>query len=145
MKPWLKEVMAVQKWDSIKENIFLKILFIYFEREQWEKAWAGEKGRGRNRKLLTGEPDAGLDPRTQGSWPEPKADIHWLSLPGAQEKHFFIDHYTSGKTTQLFNILETEMTSTWFNNLLNVGRNVITLSNSKKKKKTVRCWLRSSY
>ena len=29
-----------------------------------------------------GEPDAGLDPRTLGSWPKPKADAQPLSHPG---------------------------------------------------------------
>ena len=29
-----------------------------------------------------GEPDEGLDPRTPGSCPEPKADVQLLSHPG---------------------------------------------------------------
>ena len=39
-------------------------------------------GRGRNR-LLVGNLIAGLDPRTLGSQPEPKADAQLLSHPGA--------------------------------------------------------------
>ena len=37
--------------------------------------------RGRSR-LLTGSQDVGLDPRTPGSHPEPKADAQLLSHPG---------------------------------------------------------------
>ena len=56
--------------------IFLKILFIYLigretasERGNTSRA----SGRGRSR-LPAEEPDVGLDPRTLGSCPEPKAD-----------------------------------------------------------------------
>ena len=38
-------------------------------------------GKGRSR-LPVGEPDAGLNPRTSGSWPEPKADTQPLGHPG---------------------------------------------------------------
>ena len=38
-------------------------------------------GRGRNR-LPAGEPDAGLDPRTPGPRPEPKAGTELLSHVG---------------------------------------------------------------
>ena len=34
------------------------------------------------------EPDVGLDPRTPGSWPEPKADAQPLSHPGAPQFAF---------------------------------------------------------
>ena len=40
-----------------------------------------DTGRGRNR-LPAGEPSAGLDPRTPGSHPEPKADAQLLSHSG---------------------------------------------------------------
>ena len=61
---------------SIRTSIlfyFFKILFIH-ERHT-------ERGRdiGRGRSRL---PDAGLDARTPGSWPEPKADAPPLSHPG---------------------------------------------------------------
>ena len=35
------------------------------------------------------EPDVGLDPRTLGSYPEPKADAQPLSHPGIPENIFF--------------------------------------------------------
>ena len=41
-------------------------------------------GRGRSR-LPVGEPDAGLDPKTPGSHPEPKADAQLQSHPGIPE------------------------------------------------------------
>ena len=42
-----------------------------------------ERGRPRQREkqALCGEPDTGLDPRTLGSRPEPKADTQVLSHP----------------------------------------------------------------
>ena len=43
-----------------------------------------DTGRGRETGSLQ-EPDAGLDPRTLGSCPEPKADAQPLSHPGAPE------------------------------------------------------------
>ena len=44
-----------------------------------------ERGRDRQREkqALCREPDVGLDPRTPGSRPEPKADAQPLSQPGA--------------------------------------------------------------
>ena len=36
------------------------------------------------------EPDAGLDPRTLGSHPEPKADANPLSHPGVPKKQLFV-------------------------------------------------------
>ena len=40
------------------------------------------RGRGRSR-LIAKEPDVGLDPRTPGLRPEPKADAQLLCHPGA--------------------------------------------------------------
>ena len=57
------------------ESIFFKILFIYLtERETASERGntGGGRGRGRSR-LPVEEPDVGLDPRTPGSCPEPKA------------------------------------------------------------------------
>ena len=44
-----------------------------------------QRGRDRQREKQApyGEPDAGLDPRTPGSRPEPKADAQPLSHPDA--------------------------------------------------------------
>ena len=36
------------------------------------------------------EPNVGLDPRTPGSQPEPKADAQPLSHPGAPKPRYFI-------------------------------------------------------
>ena len=48
-----------------------------------------ERGRGTGKgekQAPCREPDAGLDPRTPGSHPEPKADVQPLSHPGISEK-----------------------------------------------------------
>ena len=42
-----------------------------------------QRHRQREKQAPCREPDAGLDPRTPGSCPEPKADTQPLSHPGA--------------------------------------------------------------
>ena len=44
-----------------------------------------ERPRQREKQAPYGEPNAGLDPRTLGSFPEPKADAQPLSPPGAPD------------------------------------------------------------
>ena len=62
---------------------FLKILFIY----SWDTQRERQRHRQREMQSPCGEADVGLDPKTPGSWPEPKADAqHWaiqasLKLP----------------------------------------------------------------
>ena len=41
-----------------------------------------QRHRQREKQALCREPDVGLDPRTPGSLPEPKADAQLLSHPG---------------------------------------------------------------
>ena len=43
-----------------------------------------QRHRQREKQAPCGEPDAGLDPRTPESGPEPKADAQPLSHPGTQ-------------------------------------------------------------
>ena len=47
-----------------------------------------ERHRQREKQALHREPDAGLDPRTPGSGPEPKADAQPLSHPGIPRSMF---------------------------------------------------------
>ena len=60
-------------------SFFKKIFHLFIYERHREKG--RDTGRGRSR-LPWGEPDAGLDPRTLGSHPEPKADAQPLSHPG---------------------------------------------------------------
>ena len=53
------------------------ILFIH------ERHRERHRPRQREKQAPCREPDAGLDPRTPGSRPGPKADAHLLSPPGA--------------------------------------------------------------
>ena len=57
-----------------KTVFFLKILLFIHERHRGR-----DIGRGRSEQ----EPDVGLDPRTPGSWPNPREDTQPLSHPGA--------------------------------------------------------------
>ena len=43
-----------------------------------------DRHRQRSRELPFRQPDVEPDPRTPGSYPEPKADVQRLSHPGAQ-------------------------------------------------------------
>ena len=56
--------------------LFTYLLFIYF------KKYLFMREREREKQALCREPDAGLDPRTPGSRPEPKADAQPLNHPG---------------------------------------------------------------
>ena len=47
-----------------------------------------QRHRQREKQAPCGEPDARLDSRTLGSRPEPKADAHPLSHPGASPPPF---------------------------------------------------------
>jgi len=55
-------------------SFFLKILFIWQRKTQWEGTQAGGVGEREAGFLPRREPSAGLHPRTPGSWPELKAD-----------------------------------------------------------------------
>ena len=61
---------------------FFKILFIYSWETQWERE--GQRHRQKEKQAPCGEPNAGLDPTTPRSRPEPKAGAQPLSHPGAQ-------------------------------------------------------------
>lgn len=71
---------------SICLSIYLRILFIYVRESEPEKAGAGGRGRERGSSRLPAElsrkPDARLDSKTLGTWPEPKTELHQLSHPG---------------------------------------------------------------
>ena len=61
-------------------NFFLKILFIYSWETQRERG--RQRHRQREKQAPHREPDAGLDPGTVGSHPEPKADAQPPRHPG---------------------------------------------------------------
>ena len=48
-----------------------------------------QKYRKKEKQPACGEPNVGLDPRTLGSQPEPKADAQSLSHPGAPVFGFY--------------------------------------------------------
>ena len=53
---------------------FFKILFIWEREKASTSRIGGAEGRGRSRLPAEQGPDVGLDPKTLGSWPEPKVD-----------------------------------------------------------------------
>ena len=60
---------------KIEKKFFLKILFIYgTERQPAREGTQQGSGRGRSRLIAEEEPDVGLNLRTPGLLPEPKAD-----------------------------------------------------------------------
>ena len=77
-------------------HLFVFVLkdFIYLferdrEREKEQEWWGRTEGEGEADSLLRREPNVGLDPRTPGSWPEPKADAQPLSHPGGLASFVF--------------------------------------------------------
>ena len=65
--------------NSVVYFFFFKILFILFPRDTHRER---QRHRQREKQAPCGEPDAGLDPGTPGSRPEPKAGAKPLSHPG---------------------------------------------------------------
>ena len=69
--------------------IFNDFLNLFIHKRHAERG--RDIGRGISRlisRLPSEEPDAGLNPRTPGSCPEPKADTQPLSHPGVPKVHF---------------------------------------------------------
>ena len=83
---------GIEERFRIMENmlwliIFKKIFFFYARETESEK----QRHRQREKQAPPREPDVGLDPRTLGSQPEPKADAQPLSHPGALAYKFSKD------------------------------------------------------
>ena len=67
-----------------------------------------QRHRQRERHAPCGEPDVGLDPRTSGSCPEPKAEAQPLNHPGAPvppASELQADHITSRVSTSQKHLL----------------------------------------
>ena len=73
----------------LKIPLFKNILFMY----SWETHRERQRHRQREKQAPCGETDAGLDLRTQGSHPEPKADAQSLSHPGIPNPSYFLWHF----------------------------------------------------
>ena len=74
------QILSLQTHPYFK-CFFFKILFIYLRHRERERERASERAQawgvaeGEAASLLSRAPDVGLDPRTPGSWPEPKTDV----------------------------------------------------------------------
>ena len=61
-------------------DYFKDFIYLFETERERERAhtrggeWGGAEGEGEADSPLSREADVGLDPRTLGSWPEPKAD-----------------------------------------------------------------------
>ena len=69
---------------------FLKILFIYLFMRDTERE--RQRHRQREKQAPCREPDAGLDPGTPGSCPEPMSGTKPLSHPGIPWTFLYIDY-----------------------------------------------------
>ena len=65
------------------EGFFFLRLLIYLFMRDTQKERERKRQRQREKQAPSGEANAGLDPRTPGSGPEPKADVQALSHLGA--------------------------------------------------------------
>ena len=71
----------IKSWTEKQHNSYCSFLKKNYLREI-VRAWAGR--RGKSRFPVEQELDIELNPRTMGSWPEPKGQmLNWLSNPGA--------------------------------------------------------------
>ena len=61
---------------------FFKIFKKFIHERHREREREKQRHRQREKQAPCKEPDVGLDPRTSGSLPEPKADAQLLSHPG---------------------------------------------------------------
>ena len=66
-------------------SFFLKEFIYLFMRDRDRER---QRHKQREKQDPRREPDAGLDPRTPGSGPEPKADVQPLSHPGVPDEAF---------------------------------------------------------
>ena len=73
--------------NNLSFYFFKRFLFIHERRRERERERERERlaqrHRQREKQAPCREPDVGLNPGTLGSCPEPKADAHPLSHPGA--------------------------------------------------------------
>lgn len=67
---------------------FLFFLFLRFYLFMRDVERQRQRHKQREKQAPHRQPDTGLDPRTPGSHPEPKADVQPLSHPGAPPFHF---------------------------------------------------------
>ena len=80
---WITEISFI--------SFFLKILFIY----SWETQREEQRHWQRKKQAHCREPNAGLDPSTPDSRPEPMAVAQSLKHPGAPVRHFLSKIYRS--------------------------------------------------
>ena len=78
---WEKSIIQI----NLRLGFFFKILLIY----SWETHRERQRPRQREKQAPLREPNTELDPRTPGSWPEPKGDAQPLSHSGAPEIGIF--------------------------------------------------------
>ena len=69
--------------------LFKNILFIH----SWETYRERQRHRQRKKQALYGEPSVRLDPRTLGSWPEPKADANHSATQMPLSGHILLCFY----------------------------------------------------
>lgn len=58
----------------VVRHIFSYLFLLFYLREQTRAGRGRAEEEGETGSALSGEPVAGLDPLTPGSWPKPKAD-----------------------------------------------------------------------
>ena len=74
-----------------EKKVIMKDVISFFKKDfiySWETHRERQRHRQREKQAPCREPDVGLNPRTPGSQPEPKADAQPLSHPGAPLQSF---------------------------------------------------------
>ena len=84
-------------WQQLNYQYFFKDFIYLFMRDMERER---QRHRQREKQALCREPDLGLNPRTPGSRPEPKADAQQLSHPCVPQ--FLKQNVLIWKTCQIF-------------------------------------------
>ena len=87
----LKSLLLIEFVTFLHQHFIIFKDVIYL----WETRRERQRHRQREKQAPCGEPDEGLDPRTLGSWLEPKADTQPLSHPGDPSLFYFKDIFVS--------------------------------------------------
>ena len=68
--------------NIVKNNLFFLRLYLFIHERHRERERQRQRHRQREKQAPCREPDVGLDPRTPGPCPGPKAGTKSLSHPG---------------------------------------------------------------
>ena len=113
------QVLALFFFKILFIDLFIYLCIYLSQRKRTQAGVPQAEGEGKSGSQQSREPYEGLDPRTLGSWFEPKADV-WLRHPGAPIgfkflMQFYINFYDVAFLNSIFpRILTYSVLDTWW-------------------------------